>query len=264
MGCTRWPSQQTARRRCLGLGTRAVIVWDVESGQRRQTLEGHTRGVYSVALSGQTAVSASADGTVRVWDVESGQQRGTLKVSDDEHVKHVALSADGTTAVAASQYDILSADGTKTTGRENYIVMWDVESGHRRHIIGGKKKKVRSVRVGGPLSRRQDGAFDSGRDSDGPAVGRWAPGDPRGDPRQADVHAPRTRTPPCWPPTARTWRCSPATAPSRFTGLGSPPPCCGVEKTLSLAAGQRWGRTAPLFYVNWPVGRLRVIFRVCA
>ena len=55
------------------------MVWDVESGQRRHTLEGHTGGVESVALSadGKTAVSGSWDKTVMVWDVVADQSRKT-------------------------------------------------------------------------------------------------------------------------------------------------------------------------------------------
>ena len=50
------------------------------TGECRQTLAGHTDAVLSVAVSsdGTTAVSGSADKTVRVWDLTTGECRQTL------------------------------------------------------------------------------------------------------------------------------------------------------------------------------------------
>ena len=46
----------------------------MEAGQERRTLKGHAGWVLAVALSadGKTAVSGSADWTLKVWDVEMG------------------------------------------------------------------------------------------------------------------------------------------------------------------------------------------------
>jgi WD40 repeat protein len=50
-------------------------VWDLSSGKRTNTLEGHTGWIYSVSVTpdGRLAVSASADRTLRVWDLFSGK-----------------------------------------------------------------------------------------------------------------------------------------------------------------------------------------------
>ena len=55
-------------------------IWDVATGQRRVTLNGHTGGVTAVAVApdGSWLASGGEDGTVRIWDVATGQQRATL------------------------------------------------------------------------------------------------------------------------------------------------------------------------------------------
>ena len=50
---------------------KTLKVWEVDSGRDLRTLEGHTAGVYGVALSGdgRRAVSASSDQTLKVWEL---------------------------------------------------------------------------------------------------------------------------------------------------------------------------------------------------
>jgi len=52
-----------------------VRVWDLVGGRCSAVLEGHTRWVTSVAVTGdgRTAVSGSSDKTVRVWDLVGGR-----------------------------------------------------------------------------------------------------------------------------------------------------------------------------------------------
>src|SRR2546430_761178 len=47
-------------------------VWELDSGQAVRILEGHSGGVWGVAVSGdgRRAVSASADKTLKVWDLD--------------------------------------------------------------------------------------------------------------------------------------------------------------------------------------------------
>ena len=53
---------------CIALSTRRV--WDLETGECRQTLEGHSGQVSSVGITpdGRTAISGSWDKTVRAFE----------------------------------------------------------------------------------------------------------------------------------------------------------------------------------------------------
>ena len=49
-------------------------VWDLKSGRKLRTLDGHTDFITAVAVTpdGRVAVSASRDATLKLWDLESG------------------------------------------------------------------------------------------------------------------------------------------------------------------------------------------------
>ena len=96
-------------------GKRAELkVWDLETGRALHTLEGHSDGVYGVAVTpdGKRAVSASGDQTLKVWDLETGGALRTLEGHSDS-VCGVAVTPDGKRAVSAS--------GDKT------LKVWDLE-----------------------------------------------------------------------------------------------------------------------------------------
>ena len=81
-----------------------------------RTLTGHTYSVKAVAIApdGKTAISASADKTLKIWDTETGTVVRTL-TGHTMLVNAVAIAPDGKTAISAS-YD-------KT------IKIWDTETG---------------------------------------------------------------------------------------------------------------------------------------
>ena len=49
-------------------------IWDVETGECKQTLNGHTNRVNCCAVSrlGKWVLSGSFDKTLKIWDVETG------------------------------------------------------------------------------------------------------------------------------------------------------------------------------------------------
>ena len=52
-----------------------IRLWNIESGERVKTLEGHRAPIWSLMYSpdGKTLVSGSADSTIRVWNAISGE-----------------------------------------------------------------------------------------------------------------------------------------------------------------------------------------------
>jgi WD40 repeat protein len=91
-------------------------VWDLETGETKATLLGHTNFVRALAvtLDGRHAVSGSADKTLRLWDLESGQTLRTLEGHTD-WIQAVAVTPDGRHVVSGS------ADST--------VRVWDLKNG---------------------------------------------------------------------------------------------------------------------------------------
>jgi WD40 repeat protein len=87
------------RRLATGGEKNAAIIWDVETGEKRQTLEGeHSGEVYTLAFSpdddGRWIATAGEDSAVKVWDSHAG----TLVRNFRGHiglVSSLAFSPDG-------------------------------------------------------------------------------------------------------------------------------------------------------------------------
>jgi WD40 repeat protein len=109
-----------------------VKLWDIESGQCLNTLQGHTNWVRSVTFSpdGRTLASGSSDNTVRLWDVKSGQCLNTF----DGHINvvlSVALSPDGRTLASSSGDDT--------------VRLWDIKNGQCLNILQSHSSLLWSV-----------------------------------------------------------------------------------------------------------------------
>lgn len=63
-----------------------MITWNVRTGQRNATLEGHNSWLRDVVFSpnGEQLVSASEDHTVKIWDSHTGQCLKTFRGHIDE------------------------------------------------------------------------------------------------------------------------------------------------------------------------------------
>jgi len=82
-------------RRFLTTETKSVQEWDLQSGERLRTLEGHEYRIYAVfyAADGQTLISGGYD-AVRVWDAKTGKCVRTIG-DGTFNASHFALSPDG-------------------------------------------------------------------------------------------------------------------------------------------------------------------------
>ena len=80
-----------------------IKVWDLETGQRRQTLAGHQNSVRALSLhpNGRHLASASWDKTVKLWDLTTGQALRTLEGHTD---RVVTVAFDGRTIVSGGNF----------------------------------------------------------------------------------------------------------------------------------------------------------------
>ena len=143
-----------------------VRLWEAASGQLLATLQGHTGGVWGVALSGdgRLLASGSQDGTVRLWEAASGQLLATLQ-GHTGGVCGVALSGDGRLVASGS------ADGT--------VRLWEAASGQLLATLQGHTGGVCGVALSGDGRLVASGSHDGTVRLWEAASGR-APGDPAG------------------------------------------------------------------------------------
>lgn len=101
---------------------RTVDLWDVQTGERVQTLTGYRDRVFSVAFSpdGQLLATGSEDHWVRVWQIRSGELLHQLEAHQDE-VRSVAFSPNRCSSTTGGwQLASGSYDGT--------IRLWEVST----------------------------------------------------------------------------------------------------------------------------------------
>ena len=113
-----------------------VHVWDVRTGDKVKTFEGHVAEVNCVEFSpdGTLLASGSENGTIRFWDADTGQQLETYKGHTDA-VNSIAFSPDGKT--------LASGSGKWGRWKDTTIRLWDVPSDrHRRNGGGGTWQRL--------------------------------------------------------------------------------------------------------------------------
>jgi WD40 repeat protein len=111
-----------------------LISWDTATGRLLASYQGHQSHIRSVALSadGQTALSASDDGTACVWSVETGQKIVCFE-GHFEGVNHVIFNPDQTAALTAS--------------KDETIRLWDIATGREIRRFGGHTAAVLGLSV---------------------------------------------------------------------------------------------------------------------
>ena len=104
IGCARWRSApMDARLRSAGDGR--VLVWDLRSGEVRETLTGHTGAVNSLKFSddGHTLYTGGLDGRIIVWDIAGDRRLARPFRAGDENSGYpppLAISPSGRTVAA--------------------------------------------------------------------------------------------------------------------------------------------------------------------
>ncbi|GAB4377930.1 MAG: hypothetical protein Kow00121_28710 [Elainellaceae cyanobacterium] len=81
-----------------------IRLWDVQSGQLLQVLQGHEAAVQQARFSpdGERVVTASWDRTVRIWRISSGRLLQTLALPDAISISTASFSPDGQRVITAS------------------------------------------------------------------------------------------------------------------------------------------------------------------
>jgi hypothetical protein len=102
-----------------------IIQWDLATGDKVRTLEGHSDGVKSVCVSPDSKhmYSGSYDNTIIQWDLATGDKVRTFEGHSGE-VNSVCVSADG-------KY-IYSGSWDKT------IIQWNLATGDKVHTFAFK------------------------------------------------------------------------------------------------------------------------------
>ncbi|KAK3348739.1 hypothetical protein B0T25DRAFT_228699 [Lasiosphaeria hispida] len=114
----------------LAVETDAVKLWDVAKGQYRQTFEGSRGGATAFSRDSKLLALRSDDNTIRVWGLETGQYQQTL-IGHSNMVRTMAFSPDSK----------LLASGSL----DNTIKLWDTVTGQCQQTLRGHGGHVYSV-----------------------------------------------------------------------------------------------------------------------
>lgn len=118
-----------------GADDESILVWDKQTFLLLEELRGHTAPISCLRmLSGERALSASYDGTLRMWDVRSSTC--------------VATVGRCSSAVLCMEYDD-SSGILAAAGRDSIAYLWDIRAGRQMHKLTGHTKWIRSIRMAG-------------------------------------------------------------------------------------------------------------------
>eukprot|EP01089_Gocevia_fonbrunei_P016491 TRINITY_DN5124_c0_g1_i5.p1 TRINITY_DN5124_c0_g1~~TRINITY_DN5124_c0_g1_i5.p1 ORF type:complete len:204 (+),score=17.85 TRINITY_DN5124_c0_g1_i5:37-648(+) len=132
---------------CIRDSDRSVRLWNTESGQCVQNLQGHTDAVtcFSFSRDNKFLVSGSYDKSVRLWNIESGQCVRNLQ-GHTADVKSVSFSRDGKLVASGSC--------------DKSVLLWSIESGQCVQNLQGHTKIVTSVSFSGDGKLLASGSYD--------------------------------------------------------------------------------------------------------
>jgi len=119
---------------------RAIYLWDIASGQLRQTFQGHTNRVYTLVFhpDGKLLASGSGDGTVRLWSLSAvgyGKGRITESAVSDQPVAVLQADQDVVHDLAFSPDGHLLARG----GSDRLLRLWDMTKSDYPELVEARK-----------------------------------------------------------------------------------------------------------------------------
>jgi WD40 repeat protein/serine/threonine protein kinase len=142
---------------------RTLRIWDLDDGTEREFV-GHTDRTTNVALSrdGRWAATSSNDLTVRLWNLETGEvrvlrghtgkvqrvlfspnDRRLVSLGSDDTIRIWPVGEDSEALVLKATSDrnldatfTPNGESLVTSSHQGSIVVWDLESGHARTLIG--------------------------------------------------------------------------------------------------------------------------------
>jgi WD40 repeat protein len=129
----------------ISASSKAVKVWDLETGRALRTLDGPGARVLGLAISpdGRRIAVAARDGSFRVWDLEVGQLTSAFRDGLSEGA-HLTRSRGRTVAIGSHCRFAISA--AQDAGSDWLVTVWDLA--RRRsvavfpHINGGRDLAV--------------------------------------------------------------------------------------------------------------------------
>ena len=95
---------------------RTIKIWNTESGECVQNLEGHSGGVFRLRqLESGELVSTSDDNTIKIWNVEEGTCMRTILICHTEDVTAITVNSQSNRLVSRS--------------KEGQILTWNLRTG---------------------------------------------------------------------------------------------------------------------------------------
>ena len=113
-----------------GCGSGAIRVWDLSTGECERTLQGHTRVVEGLVVTGNQLMSASRDKSVREWCLASGACLKVLQAYPAESEQFIfRLVVSGRKLVGGSVSNLHNVSS------EYEVVVWDIETLTEEHRL---------------------------------------------------------------------------------------------------------------------------------
>ncbi|MCY7368041.1 MAG: hypothetical protein LH474_07800 [Chamaesiphon sp.] len=97
----------------LASGGETIKLWDLATGELKNTLQGHAGAVYSVKFSadGKTIASSGVDKSIKLWDLDTGK----LSRSLESH----------TTLVPSVDFD-RNSTGLASASLDGTVKLWNI------------------------------------------------------------------------------------------------------------------------------------------